>query len=196
MNARLLRYTIYTAILPVSGVLLILNLKSADTLTALICILATFAQVPVILFCKRDLKQFIRPDVKVLLKMDVPYVPAPYEPGRFKTDARIASGAVWLTLLAPLTAWFAIQFPEAVKISVLNDATYFAPAMFFIVPMLFCLFFGILALPFWFETARANEIFSEINEQKRYLLMGFAEYTVQEYYAVEYIETRHNRKFA
>ena len=193
MNARLLRCTIGMTVLPFSGVMLILAFQHDSAAVNLVLILATLIQLPVVLLCKRAIKPFIRPDAELLTRIGVASVPAAYEPGKFKIDARIASVALWISLIAPFLAWLAIHFPQEVTVSVLNFATYVTPSMSLLVPSLMFVLVGAFALPFWFQTSRANAMYSEGSERKRYLLRGFVDRLEQTGSVQEYISAYKGR---
>lgn len=175
MNAKLLRYTIYTTVLPVSGVLWAVVLKD-DGGRALACLsLLAALQLTLLMLCRRSLDSIIHPDTAVLQKMGVEYVPIAYQPGRFKADARVSFALNYLSLLPPALIWLACQFPERTEVSVVPGLSYTSPNMALMMAALFTLLIGAAALPFWFHAARAAVIYNTGSEQKRYLLRGFAD---------------------
>ena len=175
MRKRLWGCTAALAVLPFAGMVGMLIFKESGLMVGLIMAASMILQMPVILVCKKVVEPFICPDADLLSGMGVEYVPAAYEPGKFSMDSRISSAAIWLGMAAPLLGALAIRFPREVTVTVLNFYTYTAPSMDLLIPAFLLVFVGALALPFWFEVTRANAVFSEGSERKRYLLRGFAD---------------------
>ena len=173
MNARLLRFTLQVAVCPILGVVLILANHDHPTTVNLVLILASLLQLSVLLISKKAMQPFIHPDIDVLTQMGVEYVPAPFEPGRFKTDTKVASVCMWLSLLGPAFMWLALRNYETVTVTVLNFYTYEAPSINLLSLGFVSLLLGILAFPFWVQMARASAMYAEGSDRKRYLMRGF-----------------------
>ena len=175
MNAKLIRYTLYMTLLPISGVLWAIALRDDSTSAMLMLALFAALQLSVLLLCKRSLMPFIHPDTAVLNKMGVQYVPIVYQPGRFKADTQVCAVLTHLSLLPPVLVWLACRSPEAVHVAGVDALTYTAPNMNLMLAALFALLFGVLTFPIWFHAARAAAIYNTGSEKKRYLMRGFAD---------------------
>ena len=176
MNAKLLRYTIYLTLLPVSGVLWAVALRyNINTAVPILCLLAAL-QLSVLLLCKRSLMNFVHPDTAVLSKMGIPCVPVAYQPGRCKVEARVCSVTMYLSLLPPILIWLACQYPEVIHVGGLDALSYTSPNMALMMLALFAVFAGVLSFPVWFQAARAAAIFAEGSDKKRYLMRGFVDH--------------------
>ena len=175
MKTRVLRYTLCIAALPVGSIFLILHFRGRPLLTGALLLLTAVFQLPVIQSCKRAMRPFICPDAAVLLELGVDYLPAAYEPGRFGLDARISSGAMWLSLGAPALIWLGTLLPPPPIARTMAEMPGTPVLFYLVVAAVLLLFFGTLAFPYWFETSRAAAIYAEGSDRKRYLLCGFAE---------------------
>lgn len=174
MNARLIQYTLLASVCPASGVVLILAYHNDPNVINLVLILATLLQLPMMLLCQRAMLPYIHPDIDVLTKLGVSYVPAPFEPGRYKIDSRVSAAARWLSMLGPLFIWLALRYPETV--TVLNFYTYTAPSINLLALGFVSLLLGIVAFPFWVQMARASAMYAMGSDRKRYLMRGLFDY--------------------
>ena len=175
MNAKLFRYTLYMTLMSVSGVLWAVALRQNSQAALSILFLLAGLQLSVLLMCKRSLINVILPDLNVLKKMGVPYVPIAYQPGRYRIDARVCGVATHLVLLPPVLMWLACQFPQTIEIGGLEVLSYTAPNMNLMLASFITLAIGSLALPTWFHATRAAVIYAEGSEKKRYLYRGFVD---------------------
>ena len=194
MNTRVFTCAAVMGSLPLGGMILILMFKNSSFAINLILLIVTLLQLPMINLCRRALKPFICPDAELLTDMGIEYVPAAFEPGRYKIDSRVSSVAMWLGLLGPFFTWLAVLFPREVCVTVLNFASYTAPSMNLLAFAFVTFIIGTLSLPFWFEASRAAAIYSEGSERKRYLLRGFAD-SIQKNTGVRaFLKAKKNRK--
>ena len=179
MNTRLLHYTIGMAVLPLGGALLLFGLRESAGAMLLVVLLTSVLQIPVILVSRAAMRVLIMPDFRALREIGVEYVPAAYEPGRFRVDARVCDAAMWVTALVPFFTWMAIRCPSEVVVPVLNFATYTAPSGNWMLLALLALCVGVAAYPSWMELSRAAVMYAEGSEQKRYLIRGFEDWLEQ-----------------
>lgn len=175
MRSRLIRNSFLMAVIPLAAMILSSVFRNSQTLTGIFVLAGVAAQIPVVLICKRCMRRLIRPDEAILLQMGTTRIPAAYEPGKFKTDFKVAGGCMWLGAAAPVLTFLAYRFTHEVTFDIPGFVPFTAPNYNLLMLALACVLFGSLALIFWFKVGQAMEIANEGNDGRRYLLRGFCE---------------------
>ena len=175
MNQRILKRAAILAVIPLITVLLTYRSWGSRGLMLSVLLLGTAVQTAAIQFCKLDLGRLIHPTDDMLRQMGAVHVPIPYEPGKYRIDARVTECVMWLSVPAPLLAFLARAFPKEYTVTVLNNFQYTGPNYTLLLLALACTVLGAMALCLWVYLEQARVVYSEPGENRRYLLNGFAD---------------------
>ena len=175
MRTRLYKNMILMAVVPLTSIILSSTFRNVYTAQIVIVIAAVILQTIVILVSKRGLRRLIKPSYQLMECLGIERVAVAYEPGKYRTDFRVASVCVWLSTLAPVFAFFANRFTHKVSVPIVNFQTFVQPNFSMLFTALTLVLIGSVALGLWVKFGQAMVISNEGAERKRYLFMGFFE---------------------
>ena len=174
MNSRILKRAAVLAVLPLLTVLLTFRVWGSRFPMLSVLLLGTAVQVSAVQWFKCHFLQLIHPSDDLMHRMGTAREPIPYEPDRYRTDARIAELAIWLSVPAPLLAFLARAFPREYTVTVLNNLVYTGPNWTLLLLAFVCTLMGAMAFCLWVYLEQARTVYSEPSEKRRYQLNGFA----------------------
>lgn len=176
MSKRLRLNTLFMSVIPLISMLAVVKFRdSPDISWYAIAAIGILLQIPVIIVCKRNVRNMFQPSLKILRKMRIQGMTCAYDPGRFKADFRVVGVFLWFGTIAPLLTGISIELSEIHTVAVLNFATYTGPNMPLLFLSILILILGIVSLPLWVKFGQAMVVFNEVSEGRRYLYRGYAE---------------------